>query len=91
MLRMTSAPTSTVPLADAPSREALERAIDALVDECRVESLWYLRPDYHPVTDAERIRVLEAIQERCGIEVFSRAGMLKAWLSRFSSVASASS
>ena len=73
------------------SAQELVRAVDALVDECRVESLWYLRPDYYPGTDLERQQVLEAIQERSGNDVFQRAGTLKAWLSRHSSDGSASS
>ncbi len=69
----------------------LERAVDALVDECRVECLWYLRPDYYPRTDLERLQVLDAIQERSGRDVFRRAGTLKTWLSRHSSDGSVSS
>ena len=66
-------------------------AIDRLVDERRVQCLWYLRPDYYPRTDLERLRVLEAIQERSSLAVFQRAGALKAWLSRSCSDESASS
>jgi DNA-binding PadR family transcriptional regulator len=68
----------------------VERAIDQLVDEWRVEALWYLRPDYYPLTDSERRRVLEAIQERSNLEVFKRAARLKAWLCPHSSATSAS-
>jgi len=71
--------------------QELVRAVDALVDECRVESLWSLRPDYYPRTDQERLQVLEAIQERSDLERFRRAGRLKAWLSRHSKDESASS
>jgi hypothetical protein len=78
--------------ASAPTTHAeVVRAVDALVEECRVESLWYLRPDYHPRTDRERQQVLGAIQERCGRDVFRRAGVLKAWLSLHSSDESVSS
>ena len=72
-------------------REDLVRAIDQLVDECRVESLWYYRPDFYPGTDLERHQVLEAIQERSSRDVFQRAGTRKIWLSRHSSDGSASS
>lgn len=64
------------------SPQDLEHAVDALVDECRVECLWYLRPDYYPRTDLERLQVLDAIQERSSRDVFRRAGTLKTWLSR---------
>jgi hypothetical protein len=76
---------------DTASREEIVRAIDALVDECRVECLWYLRPDFHPDTDVEREQVLDAIQARSTRDVFQRAGILKAWLSRHSSAESAAS
>jgi hypothetical protein len=76
---------------DTASREDLVRAIDALVDECRVECLWFLRPDFHPGTDVEREQVLDAIQARSTRDVFRRAGTLKAWLSRLSSARSVAS
>lgn len=76
---------------DSASREDIVRAIDALVDECRVECLWYLRRDFHPGTDVERHRVLDAIQAKSTRDVFLRAGRLKAWLSRLSSAESAAS
>jgi len=79
------------PAARLTSRDDVVRAIDALVDECRVESLWYFRPDYYPITDVERQQVLDAIQERSSRDVFQRAGTLKTWLSLHSSDASASS
>lgn len=74
---------------DAP--DGVARAVDEFVDEWRVRALWYLRPDYYPRTDGERLAILEAIQERCTLDAFRRAGILKAWLSRHSSAASASS
>ena len=77
--------------APGPDRAEVVAAIDRLVDECRVQCLWYVRPDYYPRTDLERLRMLEAIQERSGLAVFQRAGALKTWLSRHSSDASASS
>jgi hypothetical protein len=77
--------------ATEPGREDVVRAVDALVDECRVQCLWYARPDWYPRTDAERLDALEAIQERSGLATFQRAGALKSWLSRHSSDASAAS
>jgi hypothetical protein len=67
----------------------LEREIDRFVDECRVDSLWYLRPDYYPGTDFERCRVLEAIQKHSNLDNFKRAARLKACLSPPSSATSA--
>jgi hypothetical protein len=69
----------------------VEEAIDRFVDECRGGALWYVRPGYYPRTDVERVAVLEAIQERCSLALFRRAGVLKSWLSHRSSAASASS
>jgi hypothetical protein len=80
---------STVPDPAPPAPAELARAIDGLVDECRVRCLWFLRRDYYPRTDAERLRVLSAIQQRASLSVYRRAGQLKAWLSRNSNAASA--
>jgi len=95
MARAKHKPSSPTELAQPAElltrREDLVRAIDRLVDECRVESLWYFRPDFYPGTDLERQQVLEAIQERSSRDVFQRAGTLKVWLSRHSSHGSASS
>jgi hypothetical protein len=73
----------------ALDHDQVAREVDQLVDECRSDHLWYQRSDYYPRTDEERLRVLEAIQKRANLEVFRRAGALKAWLSRHSSSASA--
>lgn len=58
--------------------DRLAREVDALVDECRDAHLWYQRADWHPRTDEERIRTLDAIQRRANLDVFRRAGTLKA-------------
>lgn len=79
------------PLAAPLDAAGVATAVDRLVDEWRARCLWDLRPDYYPSTDEERIAVLEAIQERGDLAVFQRAGVLKAWLSRRCSDASASS
>ncbi len=75
----------------AMGRADVVRAVNALVDECRVGCLWSLRRDYYPSSDAERIRVLDAIQRAATRDAFRRAGVLRAWLSRHSSGASARS
>ncbi|MGC3999805.1 MAG: hypothetical protein QM767_21130 [Anaeromyxobacter sp.] len=74
-----------------PSGEELSRAIDALVDEWRERSLWYLRRDWYPRTSAEQRSALEAIQRRSNLETFKRAARLMAWLSPDSSATSAGS
>jgi hypothetical protein len=82
-----AAPSGTPDLA----RDEVQRAVDRLVEECRVECLWYVRPDYLPSTDEERLAILDAIQQRSTREVFQRAGVLKTWLSRHCSDGSAAS
>ncbi len=65
--------------------------IDQLVDEQRIRSLWFLRPDYRPATTEERIRVLEQIERHGDLESFRRAATLRRWLLQTSSAASADS
>ncbi len=72
-----------------PGGAELARAVDALVDECRVSCLWYVAADYYPASDEERWNVLDLIQQHADLATFKRAGELKRWLSRPSSSASA--
>lgn len=55
--------------------------IDALVDEYRLSCLWYLRADFYPRTDTERLRTLEAIARYGDLAAFRRANHLRQWLS----------
>ncbi len=63
--------------------------VDRLVEQHRIASLWFLRPDYRPTTTAERIRVLRWIEQRGDLESFRKAATLRRWLSQTSSDASA--
>ena len=72
-------------------REPTRDDIDWLVDEYRVCCLWFLRDDYYPATDAERLRVLGDIQRYGDREAFRLAGQLRQWLSRPSNARSAAS
>ena len=74
-----------------PTRTDILRAIDDLVEEARAHCLWFVRPDWHPTTDAERTRTLREIQAHGDRRLFCRAAELTTWLSQSSSVASASS
>jgi len=74
---------------EPPDGARLDDEVNALVDEWRLGALWFLRRDYYPVTDADRWRVLDAIQQHCNREAFQRAARLKAWLSHRSSDGSA--
>jgi hypothetical protein len=63
--------------------------IDRLVDAYRVRCLWFLRPDWYPVTQQDRLRALGYL-ERCGDqETFRRAATLRRWLSHTSNAPSA--
>jgi hypothetical protein len=74
---------------NAPSDAA--EAVDRLVDEYRHRCLWFLRSDFYPATDGERLRVLTYIQRHGDRNAYVRAGELRRWLSRSSSAASAGS
>ncbi len=65
--------------------------VDRLVDEQRIACLWFMRPDYHPETNDERIRTLEHIERHGNLDAFRRAATLRRWLSQTSSDASAGS
>jgi hypothetical protein len=56
-------------------------AVQRMVDEYRIRCLWFLRPDYYPVTRQERLRVLGYIERHGDREAFRRAATLKRWLS----------
>lgn len=65
--------------------DALDAAIRTLVDESRVQCLWFLRGDYYPANDVERTRVLLLIERHGDVAAFRRAATLRSWLSRTSS------
>ena len=67
----------------------IPEAVDRLVDEYRQRCLWFLRSEYYPVTDAERLQVLEYIERYGDREAFRRAAEIRRWLSRTSSAGSA--
>ncbi|MFV2061955.1 MAG: hypothetical protein ACC726_00400 [Chloroflexota bacterium] len=75
--------------AKGPHEINLAAEVDRLVDEHRITCLWFLRSDYHPATDEERIRVLEYIERHGDLESFRRAATIRRWLSQTSSGASA--
>jgi hypothetical protein len=64
-------------------------AVNRLVDECRQRCLWFLRPDYYPGTDEERMQVLERIARYGDVPACRRALELRQWLSQASSARSA--
>ena len=64
-------------------------AFHQFIDAQRTRCLWFLRPDYYPATDAERLRVIEAIERHGDVTTFQHARAFKACLSQTSSAASA--
>jgi len=75
----------------APRPADLEATVDRLVDDYRLSCLWFLRPDYYPASDTERLRVLDAIERHGDVAGFRRARSLRQWLSPTSSGPSAGS
>lgn len=74
-----------------PNAERLNRQIDELVEEYRDRCLWFLRPDFYPKTDEQRLRILRYI-ERYGDQVgYRRAAEARRWLSQSSNETSATS
>lgn len=71
--------------------KAVAEAVNRLVDEYRVQCLWFLRRDYYPSTLEERLRALGYIERRGDREAFRRAATLRRWLSQHSSAPSAGS
>jgi hypothetical protein len=76
---------------ELPRDSAPRTAIDRLVDEYRLRCLWFLRPDYYPTTDAERLKVLLYIERHGDRDAYRRAREMRRWLSPTSSAPSAGS
>lgn len=70
---------------------AIAETVNRLVDEYRRRCLWFLRDDYYPTTDEERLRVLDYIQTHGDRKAYVRAAEVHRWLSRASSATSAGS
>ena len=69
----------------APPEDPVRR----LVDEYRVQCLWFLREDHYPASAAERERVLRWIELHGDVPGFRRVAEVRTWLSRRSSEMSA--
>ena len=81
-------------MADPIKQEAgasMDAEVRRLVDDYRSRCLWFLRPDYYPVTAEEILRVLRQIEDHGDRAAFQRAGSIRQWLSRNSSAKSAGS
>lgn len=77
---------------DAPAGpRGIEDAVNALVDEYRDRALWFLRENFYPETDEERLRTLDYIARRADMATFRRVAELRQCLLRSSSEKSAGS
>ncbi len=74
-----------------PDAFDVSAAVKRLVDEYRDRCLWFLREDYYPVTDDDRLRVLGWIERGGDLAAYRRAAEIRRWLSRTSSAPSAAS
>ena len=58
----------------------IEQKMADLIEEYRDRCLWFLRPDYVPVTPEECRRVLDLIERYGDRDAYRRAEEIKAWL-----------
>lgn len=73
------------------TRAEIEATVDALVDEYRTRCLWFVREDFRPSTDAERLLALRYIARYGDRSAFVRAREMQAWLSQEFNAPSAAS
>jgi hypothetical protein len=66
-------------------------ALRALIDEYRGRCLSFLRSDFYPASQAEALRVLDAVERHGDRAAFQRCSEIRQWLSPSSSAASAGS
>jgi hypothetical protein len=72
-------------------KQSIDDAVNQLVHTYRARCLWFLRPDFYPSNDRERLMVLDQIERHGDREAYVKAASLRQWLSRTSSAASAGS
>lgn len=68
----------------------MHSALQALIECYRTRCLWFLRPDYVPVTVEKKLRVLGYIEKHGDLEAFRLAAPFRKWLSQNFKEASAS-
>ena len=64
-------------------------AVDELVGRYLIQCLWFLRRDYYPTTDDDRLRVLGYLEKYGDLEAFRLAAAIKPCLSPPSNATSA--
>lgn len=58
----------------------MEREMRQLVDDYRIRCLWFLRPDFYPSNDQERLQVLGYVERYGDLAGFKRAGRVRLWM-----------
>lgn len=62
---------------DAPQ---MEERFESLCSEYRTRCLWFLRADYKPVTNEQKLRLLMYIERHGDLEAFRRVAPVRKWL-----------
>lgn len=65
-----------------------QEQLGALINEYRDQCLWFLRPDYFPMTPEEARRVLDLIARYGDRAGYKRACEIRSWLLRDSKATS---
>ena len=58
----------------------MEAAFESLCHDYKTRCLWFLRPDYKPVSNEEKLRLLVYIEKHGDLEAFRRAAPVREWL-----------
>ena len=75
----------------SPDFETLYREINELASAKRTECLWFIRTDYLPETNPERLNILKYLEKHGDRETFKKARILRDCLLQLSKEKSASS
>ena len=67
-------------ISNEPSRLQIDEAVERLVETYRAKCLWFMRSNYFPSTDEERLRTLLNIERHGDRNAFVRARELREWL-----------
>ena len=65
-----------------PTKQEIDAAVNKLVEEYRLQCLWFAPRDYLPDSDEQRLRTLDNIERYGDREAFKRARELREWLLR---------
>jgi len=63
-----------------PTKQEVEAEVDKLIEEYRLQCLWFAPRDYLPKSDEQRLRALGHIERYGDREAFKRSRELRDWL-----------